>query len=512
MFTREELQRLAETQPAVLVDRVLALQEQVALLQRQVTTLQQQSNTLQQQSNALQEQSNAVQQQSDALRQRVAELEARLNTNSRNTHKPPSSDGLAKPNPKTLRTPSGRKSGGQEGHPGQTLKRVENPDRIIDLSPAARCSCGAEALESAGVERRQVFELPEMKLAVTEYRAEIKRCAHCGKTVRAPFPEGVTAPAQYGPRFRAWLVYLHHQQLLPANRVAQLCADLFGQPVSEAVLFQATRQCFEQLAPFEAAVIDELRAAPNLHVDESGLRVAGRLHWLHVAATDRLTFYGVHQKRGTAATDDFAILPRYAGRLIHDFWKPYFRYACDHGLCNEHLLRELKFLLEEQRQTWAGAMSALLLEMKAFADGQRPHTARLTEDRKAPYLARWRDLLAQGRAANPPARAPTRRRGRPKQTKAQNLLDRLERYESAILAFFHDLAVPFTNNQAERDIRMVKLRQKISGCLRTLPGAQHFARIRAYLSTARKHGLDLLPAVARALSGHPFLPPCNHPG
>jgi transposase len=487
VFTREELQILAETQPAVLVDLVLALQEQVALLQQQVHTLQQQVHTLQ---------------------QRVAELEARLAANSRNSNQPPSSDGLAKPNPKSLRAPSGRKSGGQKGHPGQTLRRVENPDRTVTL-PVTRCSCGAEALRGVGMERRQVFELPVMKLAVTEYRAEIKRCTHCGKTVRAPFPDGVTAPAQYGPAFRAWLVYLHHQQLLPANRVAQLCADLFGQSVSEAVLFEATRDCFEQLAPFEAAVVEQLRAAPNLHVDETGLRVAGRLHWLHVAATNLWTFYGVHAKRGTAATDDFAILPGYAGRLIHDFWKSYFRYLCDHGLCNEHLLRELKFLLEEQQQEWAGNLSALLLEMKAFADGQRPHTAQLTDAQKAPFLARYRDILVQGRAANPLARAPTGRRGPPKQTKARNLLERLDHYEAAVLAFFHDLAAPFTNNQAERDIRMVKVRQKISGCLRTLPGAQHFARIRAYLSTVRKHGLDLLPAITQALSGHPFLPACN---
>jgi len=483
VLTREELQLLAETQPTVLVDLVLTLQEQVPLLQQQVTTLQ----------------------------QRVAELEARLNINSRNSHQPPSSDGLAKPKPKTLRAPSGRKPGGQTGHPGHTLERVENPDRVIDL-PVPRCSCGAETLESAGVERRQVFELPVMKLSVTEYRAEIKRCAHCGNTVRAPFPAGVTAPAQYGPAFRAWLLYLHHQQLLPANRVRRLCLDLFGQPVSEAVLFEATGECFEQLAPFETAVIEQLREAPCLHVDESGLRADGRLHWLHVAATDRLTFYGVHARRGTAATDHFAILPRYAGRLIHDFWKPYFRYDCQHGLCNEHLLRELKFLHEELRQTWAGALSALLLEMKDFADRQRPLTTQLTESQKEPFLARYRNILARGRAANPPARAPTGKRGRPKKTKAQNLLDRLERYESAVLAFFHDLRAPFTNNQAERDIRMVKLRQKISGCLRTLPGAQHFARIRAYLSTARKHGLDLLPAITRALSGHPFLPACNPSG
>jgi transposase len=488
VFTREELELSAQTQPAALVEIVLSFQEQVALLQQQVATFQRQCDTLQ---------------------GRVTELEARLAANSSNSNKPPSSDGLAKPSPKTLRTASGRKPGGQKGHPGQTLQRVENPNDFVDL-PTPRCSCGAEALETVGVERRQVFELPPMKLTVTEYRAEVKRCTRCGATVRAAFPEGVTAPTQYGPNFRAWLVYLHHGQLLPANRVVQLCADLFGQTVSEAVLFEATRATFERLAPFEAAVGQQLRAAPCLNVDETGLRVEGRLHWLHVAATEELTFYGVHAKRGKVATDEFGILPPYTGRLIHDFWKPYFRYGCPHGLCNEHLLRELKFLHEEQDQDWAGALSALLLEMKALVESHAPPTAPLTDAQKAPLLARYRDLLAQGHAANPHEAnpAPTGKRGRRKQTKAQNLLDRLEQYESAVLAFFHDRIVPFTNNQAERDIRMVKLRQKISGCLRTVSGAQHFARIRAYLSTVRKHGLDLLPALTRALSGHPFLPTC----
>jgi transposase len=408
-----------------------------------------------------------------------------------------------------LRTRSGRKSGGQTGHPGHTLARVEHPDHVVPLSVTA-CPCGADDFTNAdvlGEERRQVFELPVPRLTVTEYRAEVKRCRHCGRTVRAPFPDGGTAPAQYGPRFRALLVYLHHGQLLPAHRVAQLCLDLFGQPVSEAVLFEATRDCHEQLAPFETAVIERRRAAPVLHVDESGLRVAGRLHWLHVASTDRETFYGVHAKRGQAATDHFGILPQFTGRLVHDFWRPCFRCLCEHGLCNQHLLRELKFLFEEQQHGWAWALSNLLLEMKALADRQRPHAAQLTAAQKAPYLARCRNLLAAGRAANPPpARAPTATRGRPKQTKAQNMLDRLEQYESAVLAFLHDLRVPFTNNQAGRDIRMIKVRQKISGCLRTLTGAQHFARIRAYLSTARKHGLDLLQTITRALTGQPFLP------
>lgn len=476
MLTREELLVLARTNPEVLVDLVLALQEQVQLLTR-----------------------------------RVEELEARLNKNSRNSSKPPSSDGLQKPKPKSLRQRTGLKPGGQPGHPGRTLERVANPDHAV-LLPVTSCPCGADlSLKNHPVidyERRQVFELPEPKLEVTEYRAEIKRCPHCRTAVRTPFPDAVKSPTQYGPRFLALLVYLQHQQLLPANRISQLCDDLFAQPVSEATLFQITQKCHDQLEDFENKIVSQLPKETILTVDESGLRVDGKLHWLHTAGTDRLTFYGVHPKRGNQATDAFNILPHFNGSLVHDFWRPYFKYDCNHGLCNAHLARELQFLLEEQNQLWAGKMSALLFDMNAFAKTRKTMTPQLTEEQKAPWLQRFRSLVAEGRQANPKNKPPEvkPRRGRPKQTKAQNLLDRLEYRENSVLAFFHDLRVPFTNNQSEQDIRMIKVRQKISGCFRTLQGAKNFARIRSYLSTARKNGWNLLQSITQSLTGQPYLP------
>lgn len=474
MLTREELLVLAKTNPEVLVDLVLALQEQV-----------------------------------QHLSQRVAELEARLNQNSRNSSNPPSSDGLQKP--KSLRQKTGRKPGGQPGHPGKTLERVANPDHTVML-PVTSCPCGAEAsLKDQPVidyERRQVFELPEPKLEVTEYRAEIKRCPQCRNTVRAPFPDAVKATTQYGPRFLAFLVYLQHQQLLPANRISQLCGDLFGQPVSEAILFQTTQKCHDQLENFENKVVSQLQKEQVLTVDESGLRVDGKLHWLHTAGTDRLTFYGVHPKRGNKATDAFNILPHFNGYLVHDFWKPYLKYDCNHSLCNAHLLRELKFLLEEQHQTWAGKMSHLLFNMNTFAENQKTIATQLTEVQKALWLERFRSLVAEGRQANPINKPPEAKpkRGQQKQTKARNVLDRLEHHEAFVLAFFNDLRVPFTNNQAEQDIRMIKVRQKISGCFRTLQGAESFARIRGYLSTARKNGMNLLQSIIDSLTEQPYFP------
>ena len=438
------------------------------------------------------------------LEQRVEYLESQLKQNSSNSSKPPSSDGLKKPKPKNLRTSTGRKSGGQPGHSGQTLKRVDHPDKIVPLEVTS-CTCGAHvslvAQPVLDYERRQVFELPEPKLEVTEYRAEIKQCPACGKTVKASFLHNVKAPAQYGQRFQAFLVYLHHQQLLPANRISQLCNDLFGQHVSEAVLFKATQNCYKQLENFEAQVIKLLQNSPVLHLDESGLRVFDKLHWLHSASTNFLTYYGVHQKRGNDATNHFDILPHFNGCSVHDFWKPYLNYDCDHSLCNAHHLRELKFLFEEQHQIWAGEMSDLLLDMKAFTEKQKKGSPQLSEAQKEPWLKRYRIIVAKGHADNPIIKQhfTKPKRGRPKHTKAQNFLRRLEDYESSVLAFLHDLRVPFTNNLAEQDIRMIKVRQKISGCFRTIEGAHYFARIRSFISTSRKNDFDILNSLTNAL-------------
>jgi transposase len=439
----------------------------------------------------------------------LAELESRLRKNSRNSSKPPSSDGLAKPKPKSLRKSTQRKPGGQPGHPGTTLSQVDNPDHTITL-PVTKCPCGAEStIEDSPVlnyRRRQVFALPQPKLEVTEFKAEIKRCPDCGRIVHAPFPEGVNAPTQYSQSFMSFLVYLHVQQLLPSNRITQFCQDLFGKPVSEAVVFDAIQNSYDRLQSFEDSLTDLLRKEEVLGVDESGLRVMDKLHWLHTASTPLHTFYGVHEKRGSEATDYFDILPHFKGCLVHDFWKSYFNYGCRHGLCNTHHLRELKFQLEEHQQTWAADMSRLLLDMNTYVKERKQHVTELTEQEKHPWIEGYQSIVAQGRSANPLSDQVSAKpkRGRRKQTKAQNLLDRLETYESSVLAFLHDFRVPFTNNLSEQDIRMIKVRQKISGCFRTFQGAKNFARIRSYISTARKQGLNILQSLKDALCGKPF--------
>ncbi len=468
MFTREQLTPLGKN---ILVDLILAHREQVL-----------------------------------SLTKRVSELEQRLNKNSRNSSKPPSSDGPVKPKPKSLRKRSKKKTGGQKGHKGHNLKQAEKPDHVIHLSVTS-CSCCADLTHEpvAAYINRQVFELPQPKLEVTEYRGEIKCCPKCGSSNGASFPEDVNSPAQYGPRFRGLLAYLHNQQLIPPNRISQMMDDLYNAPISEATVFDASRRSYDNLAPFETAVVKALCKSSILNVDESGARTNGKLHWLHSASTKTLTFFGIHEKRGTEAMDHFNILPNFSGRLIHDFWKPYLSYNCKHGLCNAHHLRELTFLFEQQDQAWAKNMFDLLLAMNDFVSKQ---SEQLTAKQKKPWIKKYRNLIAQGWKFNPLS-DPTlkkKKRGRPKKTKAQNLLERLGEHESSVLAFLHDINVPFSNNMAEQDIRMIKVRLKISGCFRTIQGAKYFARIRSYLSTARKQNRNILDSITEAVSGHPFIP------
>lgn len=439
-----------------------------------------------------------------ALEDKVSELTGRLKLNSTNSSKPPSSDGLNKSAPRSLREKTGRKPGGQPGHRGHTLKQVETPDHTL-VHSLETCTCGqcnGVSLKDAPVldyERRQVFDLPPMRLEVTEHCAEIKRCPVSGLNVRAAFPADVEAPVQYGPHFRGLMLYLSNQQLLPFERLRQVCKDLFGQPLSMGTLTSINARAYEALAPVEAAIIKGLIQAPAVNADESGLRVNDKLHWLHVVATALLTFFGVHGNRGIEAMNALGVLPHCYCWLIHDFWKPYLKYEALHALCNQHLLRELKFLFEQCSELWANELSDFLLKWK-----NDPRTKDGLDEEVFHHAHRhYRAIIAKGRKAHP-RRKPGQ--GRTKQDKATNLLDRLDDYDLSVLAFLLNPDVPFTNNQAEQDIRMIKVKQKISGCFRTLDGAQCFARIRSYLSTCRKQGFNLRQACFQAAIGQPFMP------
>ena len=436
------------------------------------------------------------------LERQVQTLKGRLALSSRNSSKPPSSDGLSKPAPKSLRPKSGRRRGGQPGHPGRTLQPVEQPDYVVahrlGLCPCGLCQGRSLRDEPvAGYEKRQVFDVPTKLLEVTEHQAEIKRCPVSGRLVTAAFPESIEAPAQYGPRFRGLMIYFNNRQFIPYERLTEVSEDVFGQPLSEATVVTANQRIYQHLAPFERKVKLLLPQAALVHADESGLRVAGKLHWLHVVCTPCLTFYGVHRKRGRKAMDELDILPHCHGWMLHDHLKAYFTYQdCLHALCNEHHLRELKFLFEEQQEAWAQELSTFLLGAKKQVEDQGV----LDEPEFKRVLARYHAILAKGRRRHP------RRQGKQAQSKAANLLDRLEAYDLSVLAFLFDPNVPFTNNQGERDIRMEKVRQKISGCFRTLHGARVFARIRSYVSTCRKQGRNILDELENAVRGKPFIP------
>jgi transposase len=450
--------------------------------------------------------------QNGALAARVQELAARLAKDSHNSSKPPSSDGLARKT-KSLRRRSGKKPGGQLGHRGETLRLVATPDAVVEHRPSvcARCQAPLDELGDAAVERRerrQVCELRTLRLVVQEHRALHLRCPRCQTMTAGTFPAEAPSRAQYGPRLRALAVYLVEQQFVPYARVRELFADPFGAPLSLGALVSWVQQSAVALAPVQAQLTAALQRAPIVHVDETGVRRGGRLAWAHVASTSRLTHYAVHAQRGAEATDAVGILPHFTGVCVHDGWKPYRHYTrCRHALCNIHHLRELTFLEEQYQRTWATEMKALLREMKAAVEQARRAGARLLPTAaRAAFVTRYRALLAMEHAANPPPERRPRQRGRVRQTPMRNLLERQWLGQDEVLAFLDDFTIPFDNNQAERDLRMLKVQQKVSGCFRSGRGADAFACLRSYLSTLRKQGVALLGALETVVVGQPLYP------
>jgi transposase len=451
-----------------------------------------------------------------ALKAQFAELERRLALNSTNSGKPPASDGLNKPpreeRTRSTRQPSGRPSGGQKGHKGETLEQVAVPDHIVDHVPPSCATCGAALTMamSTGHSARQVFDLPQpTPLVVTEHRSHECRCGACGARTKGAFPNGVTAPVQYGPRIAAVVVYLLHYQLLPQDRLAELMSDLFGIRIAAATIGRMSRSAAARLADFVAAVRDRVAAAAVKHMDETGFRVGGKTQWLHIAATALLTFYRICQRRGS-------LLANVAGTVVHDHWKPYYTLTgVLHALCNAHHLRELKALIEIEKEDWARAMQSLLrrachaahLARERDAGGEKAAAglalAKLRPRLVAQLERRYDAILAAGLAfheAQPPltaAAATGACRGRIKRRTGHNLILRLIERKQDTLRFLHDAAVPFTNNQGERDGRMMKVKMKISGGFRCRDGAADFATIRSFISTAKKQGWNVIHALVQ---------------
>lgn len=443
----------------------------------------------------------------------IAELRQRLDANSRNSSKPPSSDGYRKPVAKkdrSLRRRSGRKPGGQKGHEGSHLERVQRPDRRVVHEPEGPCAgCGRDlddAEELEGGESRQVFDIPEeLALEVIEHVAGLRRCAGCGRVNEGRFPDGVTGRAQYGTSLRALGVYLHVFQHIPYDRARQLIADMTGAEISTGTLKAWVDQAASGLSEFDEQLRSLLCKAAVVNFDETGARIAGRLGWIHSASTETLTRYTAHRRRGTEAMDDAGVLPEFTGVAVHDGWKPYQSYEqAIHALCAGHHLREL-LAAEEQGQSWASAMSCLLLDTREEVEQAKAagRTA-LTKTALARLRVCYRTVIELGYEQYPGLAASAEQRI--KRTKAQNLLLRLDEREDEALRFAHDFRVPFTNNLAEQDIRMVKLQQKISGSWRTEQGAERYLQVRSYISTARKQGQRPLAVLAELAAGRAWLP------
>jgi transposase len=458
----------------------------------------------------LQQQVEELQKTVAAQAAEIQRLRDQLAKNSRNSGKPPSSDGLNKPRTRSLRKKTGRRSGGQKGHKGQTLEMVEQPDHVQthQALQCPGCATDLRSVEPCEVERRQVFDIPPVHVEVTEHQAEVKVCPNCGNQVKGDFPPDVTQPVQYGSRIKAQVSYLNNYQLVPWARTCELLGDFYKHTPAEAMVLESNAAVVDSIEPSLEATWQQLIASDVVHFDESGLRVEGSLNWLHVASTVSLTYYGVHPKRGQDGMKALGILPAFEGRAVHDCWQSYFAFDnCQHALCNAHILRDLLFIVEQYEQNWAEQMIQLLLEIKAEVDIAPVDQMSLSPERLAHFERRYDQLISRGLAANPPpADPPPKKRGRKKQSAPKNLLDRLQEHKLKVLAFMYDFRVPFDNNLAERDVRMVKIKQKVSGAFRTRTGAETFCAIRSYISTARKHGANVIDAIHNALTGSPFIP------
>lgn len=437
-----------------------------------------------------------------ALLARIDELEKRLNKNSRNSSKPPSSDGLAKPPPKSLRQKGKNKSGGQPGHVGETLKQTAHPDKIDrhQLMECPACKASLVAVTPIAILKRQVFDIPLPQVIVTEHQAEIKICPSCHHRATAPFPHGVNAPAQYGDVIQSWSVYFQQQQLIPEDRAQEILSDLIDVKLATATLNRFSESMHDALADFDSIVLSKIQTDPVKHLDETGFRITGKTQWLHVASTAQLTHYHVSPNRKS-------LLDGLTGTVVHDHWKPYYQLPdVLHALCNQHHLRELQTLIEHDKEAWARKMQRFLrfaLHYRhAYANQLIPYNKlnRLTDlyDRITHEGIAFHEHL-------PPLPLKPKRGRMPHRT-GHNLLLRLKNNRADVLRFLFDPTVPFTNNQAERDLRMMKCKQKISGGFRTEKGAKIFARIRGFISTARKQGWNIFESIQQVIRGSPPIP------
>lgn len=468
-YTREDLVHLCRTQPEAAADLILHLFERV-----------------------------------DKLEARIVELENSLNKNSQNSHKPPSSDGYKRNlQPGTPKNKT-RPTGGQPGHKGTTLRKSVTPDHIVIHSVDTCVGCGS-SLEQVPIKEmrtRQVFDLPTVHIEVTEHQSEVKQCPCCHSQTAGAFPPGITKATQYGNTIKSIVLYMMQHQIIPFERTTEFLQDIFGCTLSEGTLKNWTAEAYSNLTQTEEQIKVQLQQADILHSDETGMFCENKLHWIHSASTEIYTHYGIHQKRGKKAMDDIGILPKAKGRIIHDFWESYARYKnVTHAYCNAHIVRELRAVHEQHHQAWAQKLIDLLFHIKQKVERQPISKNLVTRS-----VHRYEALLQSGFRLNRKNRGSPHKRGRIKQSKSRNLLDRLHKHRDEVLAFLFDPTVPFTNNLGERDLRMIKVKHKISGTFRSHHGALYYCRIRGYISTMKKQSVNILTALKSVFVGNPLSP------
>ena len=479
--------------------------EEPARQQREIDGLSHEIARLQTQIQKLQAEVTELHHRNFQLGRRNQELEALVSKDSHNSSRPPSSDPPWAKRTKNLRRPSGKRPGAQVGHHGSTLQLSSHPNRIVEHRPSQCTSCHASlaAVRTLSYHRQQVLEVVPAKLKVTEHRLAVVRCPSCGKRTRGEFADSVRSGVQYGVGVKARVLYLQQYQLLPYQRTAEAMRELFGCQLSAGTVSNIIRECAAGLVATELQIKQKLRRSSVIHADETGLRINQGLGYVHVASTAHLTHYAAANHRGRTAMDEINVLPRYRGTVVHDGLLSYKHYTkCRHALCGVHLLRELTYFEEvsEETKAWAAPVKELLLEMKEMVEHRREAGGNsLAADDLRRLTASYDYLVGAGLLAQWPPEVPEQVK-----KQARNLLLRLERRREEVLMFLTDFAVPFDNNQAERDLRMVKLQQKTSGCFRTEAGAQRFCRLRSYVSTMRKQGKGVLLALAGACQGAPL--------
>jgi transposase len=469
-------------------------------------TVEQQTRIIEQQNQTIEQQNQTIEQQAIRIQEleiEVKELKRQLNSKSHNSNKPPSSDGFRKP--KSERK-SGGKIGAPKGHKGDNLHFTSTPDHVKNYRVENRCTGCNRSLEDVQAETksRQVYDLPKIELAVTEHVAEHKTCPSCGTRNRAEFPAGVHARTQYGPQIKAFAAYMNVQHFIPLERLQQMTEDLFGHEISETTVLNHLETLYHQLEKVEEEIQGDLLGSGCIHADESGVRVAGKLHWVHSVSTAESTLYSVQEKRGSEGINKMGLLPEYQKIVSHDCFSPYFNpeYDFGHALCGAHLIRECQSIVDHDKEAWAKEMKTLLQEICKEGKEAREEGRLVSLEKMKELEQKYDDTIQDGRKETAPLvkeweqvhvnKKGTQKRGKKAQPKSVNLLDRFTKYKEAILISLHDSRVPFDNNQAERDIRMIKVKQKVSGSFRTLNGANIFARIRGVISTAQKRGMNIL--------------------